>query len=149
MNPLDLAYAAGFFDGEGSVSIMQRKRNGRITHYLWAAVGQNDGATLDWLKERFGGSVYRVKRDNSFYWALSDKAVYLLMRQLEPYLKYKRPQAQLAIRFYEERIDSKRKANRKASLSQEEINAREQMRQEMKRLKTIFTNSSHVRSNND
>ena len=149
MKPLDLAYAAGFFDGEGSVSIMRRSRNGRVVHYLWAAVGQNDGATLDWLKDNFGGSVYRVKRDGSFYWALSDRTVYLFMKEIEPFLKYKRPQAKLAIRFYEERIDSKRKSNRKAALPQEEIDEREKMRQEMKYLKTIFTNSSHVRSNND
>lgn len=98
---LDLSYLAGFFDGEGSINILTRKRKNWNTEYqLTVAIGQKDGATLDWLKENYGGNVYLVKRDGSFYWACSNRAAQNFLQQLLPYLKYKKPQAELALTYF-------------------------------------------------
>ena len=102
-NDLTIAYTAGFFDGEGSISIIARNRGTWSTeHRLWVSIGQKDGATLDWLKDNFGGNIYLVKRDGSFYWAVSNKNAYNFLKRIVHFLQYKKPQAEVALKLYEE-----------------------------------------------
>lgn len=130
MKDLELAYIAGFFDGEGSICIVARTRGTWNTeHRLWVAIGQKDGATLDTIKENFGGNVYRVKRDDSFYWAISNRNAYNFLKALYPYLQYKKPQAELAFKFYEEGKPLER------PISKEELSRRESIREEIKAIK--------------
>ena len=85
---LNLSYLAGFFDGEGSISILKRKKGDwNISHFLRVSIGQKDGATLDWIKEKFGGNVYFVKRDGSYLWAIKDKNTYLFLKKIQKYKK--------------------------------------------------------------
>ncbi len=147
---LDLSYLAGFFDGEGSISILKRKKGEwNVSHFLRVSIGQKDGATLDWVKEKFGGNVYLVSRDGSYLWAVTDKNAYLFLKKIQNYLQYKKPQADLAIKFYEERIIGTVKRNRKIPLSQEELSLRESAYEEMKALKKSFIPSVNVRRFND
>ena len=146
-NKLNLSYLAGFFDGEGSISILKRTReNCKTSHFLRVSIGQKDGETLDWVKDNFGGNVYLVKRDNSFVWAITDLKAYNFCKIIAPYLQYKRPQAELAIKFYEERIMNSRLKTKHlhASLTDEELNLREIMFDEMKGLKKIFVKSKYT-----
>lgn len=141
-NPIDLAYTAGFFDGEGSISITARVRKTHNTeHRLWIAVGQKDGATLDWLKDLFGGQVYTVKRDGSFYWVMTNNVAYNFLKQILPYLQYKKIQAELAIEFCEGYSFLKRQP-----LPPEELERREKIRQQMKLLKKVIVKSKHAGS---
>jgi hypothetical protein len=147
---LDLAYLAGFFDGEGSISILKRKKGEwNVSHFLRVSVGQKDGATLDWIKEKFGGNVYLVSRDGSYLWAVTDKNAYVFLKKIQSYLQYKKPQADLGIRFYEERILGATRRNRKIPLSEEELALRESAYEEMKALKKTFIPSVNVRRFND
>jgi hypothetical protein len=64
MNEVDLAYAAGIFDGEGSVSIIHTKTghtkaDGSIyRHYrLQVCVVNTNPILCQWLKETFGGCI--------------------------------------------------------------------------------------------
>ena len=49
------AWAAGFFDGEGSVIICKDKRTGRT--YIKVQVSQNKTLPLKLLQDKFGGSI--------------------------------------------------------------------------------------------
>lgn len=145
-NKLDLSYMAGFFDGEGYVGILKRKRkNWNCEYFIQLSIGQKDGATMNWVVENFGGHLHRVKRDGSFYWISSNKEAYEFLKKITPFLKYKKPQADLAIDFYENR-------NLKRPIPKEELDRRESIYQKMKSLKKIFTDATcnnDVRSNND
>ena len=128
---------AGFFDGEGYVGILKRKRNEKwnAEYFIQLSIGQVDGATMDWVVDNFGGHLHRVKRDNSFYWIASNKEAYQILKLITPFLKYKKPQAELAIEFYEKR-------NLTRPIPKEEIDRRENIYLKLKSLKHIFTSSS-------
>lgn len=131
------SYMAGFFDGEGYVGLLKRIRKGKYTEYfLQMSIGQKDGAIMDWVVENYGGHLHKVKRDGSHYWIASNKAAYLILKRITPHLKYKKPQAELAISFFEG-FERQRRA-----LPKEEIERRERILNELKRLKHIFTPSN-------
>lgn len=60
---LSAEYAAGFFDGEGYVSILAPSR-GTPSWRMMAAVGQNDPRPLWQMQERWGGTVRPFKKPN-------------------------------------------------------------------------------------
>ncbi len=131
-------YLAGFFDGEGYIGLLKRiKRKKYLEYFVQIAIGQNDGATLDWIKDNFGGNCYLIKRDNSFYWSASNRAAYTILKEIYPFLRYKKPQAELAIKYFEEQLP------RKQALSDNEMDRREEIYIELKRLKKVFTKSSY------
>jgi hypothetical protein len=138
---LIIAYTAGFFDGEGSINIITRNRPPwSIEHQLWVSVGQKDGATLDWLKDNFGGNVYLVKRDGSYFWSASNKNAYNFLKRIIIYLQYKKPQAEVALRFYEECPPVKR------PIPKEELARREGLRQQLKSMKKSVIKSQYIGS---
>lgn len=144
MNKNILLYMAGFFDGEGYVGILKRNRKKWNTEYfIQASIGQKDGGTMDWIIDNFGGHLHRVKRDNSYCWIVSNKEAYRILKMIAPYLKYKKPQALLAIEYYENR-DLRR------PIPAKELERRERIYQELKSIKHIFTQSHNKKfSNND
>lgn len=126
---------AGFFDGEGCISIIKHtKKNWNPTYFLQAQVGQKYGSTLDWVKENFGGNVYK-KRDQT--WIVTNFKAYEFIKLLAPYLQYKKPQAELAIKFYEERVMGAKRKHASHPHTKEEMAKREEMLIEMKRLKRL------------
>lgn len=133
------AYMAGFFDGEGYVGLLKRNRGTWIEYFIQLSIGQKDGAVMDWVKENFGGHLHLVKRDGSYYWIASNQNAYKVLKRITPFLKYKKPQAELALRFFEER-----KEIRKLSLS--EITRREELYAMLKQAKKFFTKSSYCNS---
>jgi hypothetical protein len=94
---VDKAYAAGFFDGEGSIQITPpRKTKGFALH---VSVAQSEQATLGWLCMTWGGSVGPHGRPGVFVWRIHAAAAGRFLVDIEPYLRIKRQQAQLAIAF--------------------------------------------------
>lgn len=145
MNKIDLAYIAGFFDGEGSIVIIKSKSGNFSPEYAYGvSIGQKDGQTLDWIKEKFGGNVYLVKHDGSFYWALGYTKAIVFLKMIQPYLKYKKPQADLAIEFYES-IQKFKLKNVHKRLSEVEISRREEIWKKMRQLKKEFTKSNYYK----
>lgn len=58
---LDIAFAAGYYEGEGWCQMTSSSEA--------ASIGQKDREKLEWLKERFGGSISKVMqpKGNDFY----------------------------------------------------------------------------------
>lgn len=142
MNKIDLAYIAGFIDGEGCIGILKRNRKHYSPEYhVYVSVGQKDAAIIDWLKTNFGGTVHKIKRDGSFSWSVGYKLAYILLEQITPYLRYKQPQAKLALKFYKEVVPSSRGKGMGGKLTPDELARREELLLQLKALKKVFTNS--------
>jgi len=106
MKQTDLAYIAGILDGEGSISITNRSTGIKLQgHSLSVSVINTNEWICKWLHFNLGG--YCRVRVNGLGWGKRDiwewnvqarKALYFLELVL-PYLRIKRPQAELAILF--------------------------------------------------
>lgn len=106
-----IPYLAGFFDGEGTISISHYKRDGG-GYQLQIAVSQNERAPLEIFQTRFGGKIYsqkweKVKR--AFYsWQLTnreEKRVFL--EAVSPFLIVKKREAEIALAFLATLVSSR------------------------------------------
>ena len=101
---LDKAYAAGFFDGEGTVWMSAPEKPSK-THYvknvytLIVDLGQRDAGPLHWLIERWGGNSYTRKIDGLNMWRLHGSTAAQFLRDILPYSKVKRKVILLGLRF--------------------------------------------------
>jgi hypothetical protein len=104
--PVDLAYAAGFIDGEGSFIIARRRIKGRKDiHLPMIDVTQNDSTVLYWLRDLFGsGYVYKTAKTKSHMFRIGNRAAIDTARLLLPYLKIKQEQAKILIAFKDEAV---------------------------------------------
>lgn len=103
MDNVDLAYCAGFFDGEGSVLIREKRKGDRVHHGVQASIQQNDPYVLAFFRDvvnvgnvtsYVGASGNRIWR-----WQTSGKDAGLAMELLLPHLKLKKEEARIAIEF--------------------------------------------------
>lgn len=101
-----LAYMAGFFDGEGTICIRRLKdsKRRRASYTLAIAVTQNERAPLELFLTRFGGVIYNHKWQKAmrtfFSWQATnapDKTRFL--ETISPYLIVKKREAELALAF--------------------------------------------------
>ena len=104
-----IAYAAGFFDGEGSISTTIKKKirtetgKMRVISQFRIAVSQTDPRPLSILKQLWSGRIRPIKRDDKLYykpkftWRISGNRVVLALTEMLPYLIVKREQAELAL----------------------------------------------------
>ena len=85
----ELAYAAGLFDGEGSISLVRQKTN--RSHSPQVSVASNDREVLDWFQKRFGGSIVtkqprQATHSVSYDWRLTDRRALTFLQLIRPYL---------------------------------------------------------------
>ena len=107
---LKLAWAAGFFDGEGFVGTSKRtsKRKDKVYESLYIRIGINHVAPepLEEMINLFGGNLKKQaldkvvgNRKQRHQWKITtDKAV-IALREMLPYMKNKQYVASLAIDF--------------------------------------------------
>jgi hypothetical protein len=107
--PVDFAYCAGFFDGEGCIHLARQvykdpKR--RATYRMRVDVFQNDLGVLQHFVAVVGvpGRLYNVKRTLSqnkpcFRVCYDGKAAFEVLRILRPYLIRKAPEADVAMLY--------------------------------------------------
>lgn len=104
---LDIAYAAGIFDGEGNVTISVNKgvkeARGPIFN-MRVGVSQNDIRPLLWLRDRWGGSVVAVKRKTTNHrtthiWTCFARKAARFLNEVRPHLKVKSERADIALEF--------------------------------------------------
>jgi len=106
--PLDLAYVAGFIDGEGCFDFVKSRKS--ITPRI--VVVNTNKEIIEEFKSNFGGDItVREHKDHpnwkiTYVWRLQHSAAIELTRKLLPYLKVKAPQARLIIEFGETRPGS-------------------------------------------
>ena len=110
MDNTELAYAAGFFDGEGCVGIKVEKRK-RPCYSPYATVSQIRPEVLIWMRERFGGSTrFNDKSGKNGIWTLwlSSRMALEMMRSLRPYLRIKAAEVDLILEaFARKTVDCK------------------------------------------
>ena len=60
----NLAYFAGLFDGEGSVSVSRNKTKfNSIGYHSKLSIGNTDKCIIDWVIENYGGYMFTVHRN--------------------------------------------------------------------------------------
>jgi len=134
-SPADLAYAAGFIDGEGTIRVSKtrRLRPGRSYEYfLQLSAGNRDPRPLEKLQRLFGGYFShrhetRPNRAPHFYqWSCLCRQAASAIESLQGFLVVKSEHAQLALEF-QARCASQRLTGqaRNRPLSPEEIALRE------------------------
>ncbi len=108
----ELAYAAGLFDGEGSV-LFRTRPGGRYHdplrvrkryHQIDVSLSSTDLVIVVWLNERWPGTVnqhvYRNERHNpAWRWVRTGAKAEAFLRDARPYLILKAPQADLAFQM--------------------------------------------------
>ena len=109
--PLDLAYMAGLFDGEGSISIVKRRyaRTARTTRIysgfsLRIALGNTSREACETFARAFGGGVHLDHQHGQkvrpvYRWTLADAKAGAALAVLAPVLKIKAQQAKVALVF--------------------------------------------------
>lgn len=107
----EIVYAAGFFDGEGSICIERPGKN--HGHRLKLFVTQKlIRAPLDFCFERWGGRVHESKaRPGVFTWQIEQAAALPFLKAIEPFLLVKREQARIAIDFQIKKHIGERRSN--------------------------------------
>ena len=106
MKKTDLAYMAGFFDGEGCVCISNASRDGlKVTVDIY----QCNEWIVRWFQFSFGGSVsLRKARQRGWKpqwrWSIANRKVLPFLKAIRPYLILKKAEADLAIKFQEARV---------------------------------------------
>ena len=109
-----LAYTAGIIDGEGCILIARGiKMKSKIPYHQLQVVVSNTNLWLcEWLKMQYGGSITKDRRSlikgslskNIIHkWFLSSKPAAKFLETILPYLYLKRAQAELAVRFQDNR----------------------------------------------
>lgn len=97
-----LIWAAGFFDGEGCISISCSRKGKRVGHpgyyTLQLTAYQNDPAPLDVFISLFGGRVL-PRREGGSIWQQTGPGTIETLTKMIPYLLVKRAQAEVAIAF--------------------------------------------------
>jgi hypothetical protein len=110
----ELAYLAGFIDGEGTISI-QSGGSGYMRPIV--SVANSNRIVLDFINFHWRGSVYSQKgwgvNAKQIHWVrVVNKNAIELIKDLLPYLNQKLPQARIVIKWYETIKNRKRKNNR-------------------------------------
>jgi hypothetical protein len=104
----DLAYAAGFLDADGCVTVGTGRRTvaGYMTYKITVNVGQKTPDVPAWFSRTFGGSFKIQKRSSQpgaerfcdmFVWALYGHNLETFLRGVIPYLKTKQLRAMAAL----------------------------------------------------
>ena len=105
----DAAYIAGFLDGEGTITIYRnsyRSADGTPTYALLVSIWNTFQGVIDWIALTVGYGNVHFKRRSSvkgykpiYEWKVNGEVAIELLRQLQPYLKVKRLQAEIAFQF--------------------------------------------------
>lgn len=128
-----IAWAAGFFDGEGSVSIHapQPKRG---CHNLHISISQKVQEPLLEVQRLFGGKIY-IKSDKGravgYQWNVGSVKAADMLRQMMPYLVHKNQVAALALDYQATMTNSRKK------VPDEIIEKRRLIREEIIRLNSL------------
>lgn len=115
MTELELAYIAGFFDGEGSISIFQEKTGRYRLARIGVYVVNTDFRPIKMLKEKFGGHYREVQRPGKkkyAVWSVSCVKASEFLKAILPFLIIKKERACLAIEIQELHSRSTRSKSR-------------------------------------
>jgi hypothetical protein len=131
-NDLQVAYLAGFFDGEGCISVARTDSGG--TYSLIVTVSQMDGRDLEPFAERWGGKIVEHRRERPrktyYQWGVGGSRALKCLQDLLPYLRGKREEALVAIKW-----PRWGRTGRGHTVSEEVVDQRREIRLSLKRIK--------------
>src|SRR3990167_1222762 len=120
LSSLQLAYIAGFFDGEGSVCITKwknhRTKSGTWQHAVYVRVAGTKPGVIRLYNQLFSPhrnlQVSRYDKPTGYHkidsvvysWGCAGRNALIFLKQIQPYLILKKPQAELAIAFQEKKM---------------------------------------------
>lgn len=89
----EAAYAAGILDGEGSISLVRVHKTRSPSPQV--SVSSTDRELLNWLQERFGGTIvrkrtYKPHHSPSYDWKVTDRKALSVLACLRPFLVIRR-----------------------------------------------------------
>lgn len=124
---LDLAYAAGLIDGEGTIGITELKPSGKLRkngrrerkspqHRIYVACTMTDELPIVFLHMLFGGNIQSLKSRGAnhkptFRWSATSLIAAEFCEAIAPYLKIKKAQAEITSRFFRERLQGNFQGN--------------------------------------
>lgn len=124
----ECSYAAGIFDGEGTVYISPSA--GRLRqHMLMVAVANNNREVLEWLKERWGGSIQLAWSGRTFRWCVPAQLARVFLEDVAPYVIVKREHIPTALA-----LQATMGKPEGVSLSEAVLEQREGLRQQLRAL---------------
>ncbi len=103
----DVAYMAGFFDGEGCIRIKKANQKG-YSYYIWVAITNSNGEILMNVRELFGGQVRKAEKTVNkiiYHYLITASEAVDMLKVLSGFLVEKKEQAELAIKYHEEKED--------------------------------------------
>ena len=121
MDNQDLAYIAGFFDGEGCIRIAKSIQYGKKirpapSYTLQCKVTNTNLLVLEYMQDLFGGSIYlnnKNRKENHkpcYCWYMYNDVAMDFLVQVKDFLKLKFTEAEYAIAF--QRFNSQYHNNR-------------------------------------
>lgn len=99
----DIAYIAGFLDGEGCIRIKKASQGGN-SYYIWVAITNSNKSILEDIQKLFGGQVRQAERTVNktiYHYLITSTEAVDMLKVLFCFLKDKKDQAKLAIKFHE------------------------------------------------
>lgn len=140
-------YAAGLIDGEGCISIRvinptENNRQINACYNLQVSMNMVDGDSIDFMYGCYGGNIYHKKvyqenRQEHWRWEITSEKAMIFLKQILPFLRCKKPQAELGIRFQIERRKLPKVINQHNMPSSEQLKSFLWYYKEMQRLKTV------------
>jgi hypothetical protein len=134
----ELAYIAGFFDGEGSITIHENfrpsPRGKSPNHTLQVSIGNTNSCVLEWVHSVFGGSLQfrpatKPNHRDMTMWIIRSNGAARFLASVRPFLRMKGDQADVGLSFQAEKGHYRRN-----QLTAEEIEFRESKRRAIRLL---------------
>lgn len=115
MKEIEMAYAAGAFDGDGTVSISRIKRKNSIGYIAQAAVTKSCDKLSIFFADKFGGNLRSC--GNQRRWDIScSKRVIPFLERIIPYLQYKKERAKFVYEWLINGMQDKEEAYQRAKI---------------------------------
>ena len=142
-------YIAGLLDGEGCFLIKTIKGNRpnakNITYTTRIQLNITFKKITELLKEQYGGSIYRIKRNNpkhrdTYLWVITSQKAKKLLMDVIPHLIIKRKEAKILLelqKHIETTKDWRTKTPGKRGHSKSVMKLREKLFQQLKELRRI------------
>lgn len=151
-----IVWAAGFFDGEGSVFVEISKNKNtrrRVRNLLTASVTQTSTPCLNLFKQCFGGNITPITKsrrqhmNNSvcFVWRVRSKDAIAFLEVIAPYVVVKKEQVELALQYPLTSADGRKYAGPYNPLPDEVHNRRMEIGQKLRDIRASMKTASVVR----
>lgn len=136
-----LAYIAGLVDGEGYIGIKKDQVKGRginPVYYERMSIAQTDKEMVNLFLDFFEcGKIYlhkhsKLSKQGYWSWETSNLKAIFVIKQIYPYLRIKKPEADLVLKLY------KNKRKKYSILPKDIIEYREKLYQAIKTLHTFI-----------